>query len=170
MGSELRLRPCARPACDARRNQSRTGSCCDGIYVSFLCPRPATDSTQRNVSQLSRKSRASTRKFPMIPLMRHDPLPAQGYNIPWPNGKPLLSERSVFARRCLRLDCLRAVSYRLLSCPRRMTKLWPARGNAAPLRASKAQRSLRRRPPLATNDRAPVLHPARKHAAPLHPR
>lgn len=43
METELRLPFCARPACEARRNQSRTGSCCDGIWVSFFGQRPATD-------------------------------------------------------------------------------------------------------------------------------
>lgn len=36
MNSGLRLRPCARPACHARRNQSSTGSCCDGYSVILL--------------------------------------------------------------------------------------------------------------------------------------
>ena len=102
--------------------------------------------------------------------MRHIPPPALEYNVPWPNAKPLLSEQSVFVRSYSRLDFLRAVPYRLLKCPRRMTRRWQARANAGPLRASKARRGLHRRPLLATNERAPALDAVRKRATPLHPR
>lgn len=155
MSSELRLRLCTRPACDARRNQSRTGSCCDGISVSFLDQRLATDSTQRDVLQLSRKSRTPIRRFPIILVMSLDPLPAYDYNTLSPNGKPLLGERSVSVRKCLRLDCLRVVPHQLRSCPRRPTRYWPARRNAAPLQLLR----LRAAPP----------HQARRLVAPLRP-
>ncbi|MCJ1347045.1 hypothetical protein MMC31_005266 [Peltigera leucophlebia] len=36
MDSELRVRPCARPACDARRNQSCIDSCCDETCLEAI--------------------------------------------------------------------------------------------------------------------------------------
>ena len=142
MTSELRLRPCARLACDARLNHSRTdSSCCDGnSRVKPLVKELQVDDSQRNVSQ------------PSLKLIRHNLLHAQEYKIPSPNGKPLLSERSASARRCLRLGCLRAVPHPFLSCPRSMIRPRLAQSHVSP-----PQRSFRRGPVLASNGRAPAL-------------
>ena len=120
MNSGLRLKPCARPACHARRNQSSTGSCCDGYSVSFFVPRLATNGTQRSVSTPLRKPRL--RRMPTSLVMTPDQLLAQEYSILWHNGRLLLSEQNVSVRKCSIWDCLLAVPHRLPSCPQCLTR------------------------------------------------
>ena len=100
MDSETRLRPCARLACNAKRNQASTGSCCDGISVSFFgLPK---DSPLMVCKELSRSHRASLDHADCRKCwMRLDRPPAEEYNVLRHNGKPLLSKKSVSARKCL---------------------------------------------------------------------
>lgn len=57
MESGLRLRPCVRNACETRRAQSSTGSCCDGHWVCFHVQEPPLNCIlQREMPRRHRRS------------------------------------------------------------------------------------------------------------------